>query len=108
MFLAAGFLWVRGVPWGERAHLGAVTITLALDLSGSPCPLTVAEIALRTGGDRAATYQGSCVAHYLEGVLPAVPWGWVQLGGEVLLMVVALWWYRILRVSRLNPLVRAS
>jgi hypothetical protein len=93
VFLATGFLLVRGRPWGERAHLSALTVTLMLDLSGTPCPLTVAEIALRMRCDPAIVYRGSCIPHYLGSVFPQVPWSSVQLGGEILLVVIALGWY---------------
>jgi len=109
VFLATGFLLVRGRPWGERAHLSALVVTLTLDLSGTPCPLTVAEIALRMRCDPAAVYQGSCIPHYLGSIFPQVPWSAVQLGGEVLLVVLALWWYEwIPRGLRLDHLTRAA
>jgi hypothetical protein len=108
VFLAAGFLLVRGRPSGERVHLGALVLTLTLDLSGIPCPLTAAETALRLRLDPASVYQGSCIAHYLGSVLPQVPWSSVQLGGEMLLVILALWWYGIPRGLRLDHLTRAA
>jgi hypothetical protein len=108
IFLVAGFLLVRGRPWGERVHLSALVLTLTLELSGAPCPLTVAEIALRMQCDPATIYRGSCIAYYLGSVLPQVPWSSVQLGGEVLLVALALCWYGIPQGLRLGHLTRAA
>jgi len=108
IFLVAGFLLVRGHPWGERAHLSALVLTLTLDLRGTPCPLTAAEIALRVQCDPATLYRGSCIAHYLRSVLPQVPWSSVQLGSEVLLVALALFWYGIPQGLRLGHLTRAA
>lgn len=93
VFLVTGFLLVRGRPWGARVHVGALVMTLTLDISGIPCPLTVAETALRMRLDPASVYQGSCIPHYLGNIFPQVPWSSLQLGGEVLLVVFALGWY---------------
>lgn len=94
VFLVTGFLLVRGRPSGERAHLGALVLTLTLDIGGIPCPLTAAETALRLQGDPATAYDGSCITHYLGSVVPGMPWDAVRLGIEVLLVVCALAWYR--------------
>jgi hypothetical protein len=108
VFLVAGFLLARGRPWGGRVHVGALVMTLTLDVSRIPCPLTVAETALRMRLDPAAVYQGSCIPHYLGSVFPQVPLSSVKLGGEVLLVILALWWYGIPRGLRLDHLTRAA
>jgi hypothetical protein len=52
--------------------------------------------------------EGSCIAHYPGGLFPRVPWVAVQLGGEVCLALVALWWYGASRALRAAPLPRAA
>ncbi len=94
IFLMTGFLIVRGHPWAERVHFGGLVLNLVLDLTGTPCPLTVAETALRLRCDPATAYQGSCLPHYLGSILPQVPWKVVQVWGGVLMVVIALWRYR--------------
>ena len=89
-------------------HLSALVLTLTLELSGAPCPLTVAEIALRIQCDPATICRGSCIAYYLGSVLPQVPWSSMQLGGEALLVALALCWYGIPQGLRLGHLTGAA
>lgn len=96
VFLVGGVLVVRGYPWAERLHVGGLVFNLVLDLTGLPCPLTVAETALRLRCNPPCAYQGSCITNYLAGLFPVVAWPGIQAWVGVLLLGVALWRYGLL------------
>ena len=97
VILVGGVLVLRGHPCAQRVHMGGLMLNLILDLTGVPCPLTVAENALRLRCNPPCPYQGSCLTHYLGGTFPVVAWPGVQVWPGVLLLAVALWRYDFLR-----------
>jgi len=95
-FLVGGVLIVRGHPWAEQVHVGGLVFNLVLDLTGTPCPLTLAETVLRLRCEPPCAYQGSCLTHYLAGTFPLVAWPGLLIWAGVLLLGVALWRYGFL------------
>ncbi len=86
-----GFLtwhW-RKIAW---LHIPALLWGVWVEVSGSICPLTPLENALRVRGG-AAGYSGGFLAHYLQGVLyPAdltAPIQWVLAGALILINALA-------------------
>jgi len=98
---ARAWSWVLN-PWFRIAHLAAIGVVVAQSWFGAVCPLTVAEMALRSRAG-AATYPGSCVAHWLEALLyyHAPPWVFAVCYTAFAGLVV-LSWFRIRprRISR--------
>jgi len=89
-FAFIAFLIVGG-PIGLRyararpAHVAAIASALAINLTGSDCPLTVLEKhLLRASGHR--VYDGGFISHYL--VEPIHPSG---IDGRVNLMLLSAW-----------------
>ena len=77
----AGRRWPRLVP----VHVAAIAATAAINLSGSDCPLTVAEkhLVRRAGRE---PYEGGFISHYL--VEPVHPTG---IDGRVNLVLLSAW-----------------
>jgi hypothetical protein len=96
-FLVGGVMVLQGHRWGERLHVAGLVVNLFLVVTALPCPLTVAENALRLRCNPPCTYQGSCITHYLAGIFPVLAWPGVQVWAGVLLLSVALWRYGFLR-----------
>ena len=98
---ARAWSWVLN-PWFRIAHLAAIGVVVAQSWFGAVCPLTVAEMALRSRAG-AATYPGSFVAHWLEALLyyHAPPWVFAVCYTAFAGLVV-LSWFRIRprRISR--------
>jgi hypothetical protein len=84
-FLIVGGPLARRWPKVMPAHLGAIAITVAINLTGSECPLTVAEHRLLEASGR-APYPNGFVSHYL--VEPFHPAG---IDGRVNLAVLGVW-----------------
>ena len=84
-FLVVGGFTGRRSAGMRLAHLAAVAITVAINLSGSDCPLTVAENRLREAGG-AAPYETGFVSHYL--VEPFHPAG---INGTINLLILVAW-----------------
>jgi hypothetical protein len=96
-FLAGGVLIVRRHPWAQRLHVGGLVLTLTLDLTGTPCPLTIVETALRLRCGLSRAYRGSCITHYPGGIFPILAWPGLQLWAEEFLLGIALTRYGFLR-----------
>ena len=85
--------WVNSLSF-RLAHLAAIAVVVAETWIGLACPLTTLEMWLRARSD-AATYAGSFIEHWVQGVLyyDAPPWvftlGYTLFGA----LVVATWWY---------------
>jgi hypothetical protein len=83
--------WVNA-PWFRLAHLGAIAIVVAEAWLGVVCPLTTLEMQLRARAG-AATYDGSFIAHWLQGLLyyDAPAWAFTLAYSLFGLAVVATW-----------------
>lgn len=88
-----GWRWVNA-GWFRLAHLGAIAVVVAESWFGLVCPLTLAEMWLRTQA-RGSVYAGSFIEHWIGRVLfydaPAWVFTCVYTGFGVL--VAATWWY---------------
>ena len=79
--------------WLRLAHLAAIAVVVAESWLGVVCPLTSAEMWLRTQA-RATTYSGSFIEHWLSRVLYHDAPAWVFTAAYSLfgLAVSATWW----------------
>jgi Protein of Unknown function (DUF2784) len=79
--------------WFRLAHLAAIAVVVAESWLGVVCPLTAAEMWLRTQA-RATTYSGSFIEHWLGRVLYYEAPNWVFTTAYSLfgLAVAATWW----------------
>ena len=68
LFVVCGGLLVLRAPRLAWLHLPAVAWAAFVELSGSICPLTPLEVALRRGGGETG-YGGDFVEHYLVALL---------------------------------------
>ena len=84
-FLVVGGLLARRMPRLIKWHLGAIGATVAINLTGSECPLTVWEKHFLTQAGR-EPYESGFISHYL--VEPIYPAG---IDGRVNLMILAAW-----------------
>jgi hypothetical protein len=82
---------IAGGPIGLRyararpVHVAAIATALAINLTGSDCPLTVLEKRmLQAGGHR--VYEGGFISHYL--VEPVHPAG---IDGRINLLLLSAW-----------------
>jgi hypothetical protein len=73
--------WPKLMP----AHLGAIAVTVAINLTGSDCPLTVVENHLLEAAGR-APYRNGFVSHYL-----VEPWHPAGINGRVNLALLGAW-----------------
>ncbi len=94
VFVVLGGLWVlrwRSVAW---VHLPCVVWAAGIEFTGSICPLTPLENALRArAGD--AGYAGGFIEHYLIPVIyPAglTPGMQIAFGAFVLVLNAAIYW----------------
>jgi hypothetical protein len=100
VFVVGGGLLVLSRPWWAALHLPAVAWAAWTEFTGTVCPLTPWEQALRrAAGD--AGYAGGFIEHYLIPVIypPALtPRVQLALGTFVLLVNAAIyagvWWRR--------------
>ena len=85
--------WANAL-WFRLAHLAAIAVVVAEAWFGVVCPLTSAEMWLRTKA-RTSTYTGSFIEHWLERLLYYQAPAWVFTTGYSLfgLAVAATWWY---------------
>ena len=97
---AAGWPFVRDVRF-RAAHLLAIGVVVLQAWCGIECPLTTLEMALRSraGG---ATYEGSCIAHWVGRFLyhDAPPWVFVAAYSLFAAAVGGAWWWFPPRRSR--------
>jgi hypothetical protein len=81
-------------PTLRWVHLAAVAVIALQSWLGQLCPLTVWEQALRERAGEAA-YHGSFIEHWLGRVLYVeAPWWLFVLAYSLLLLLVALAWWR--------------
>ena len=85
VFLVAGGLLACRMPRLMKWHLGAIGVTIVINLTGSDCPLTVWEKHFLAQAGR-EPYESGFVSHYL--VEPVFPAG---IDGRVNLMILAAW-----------------
>lgn len=85
--------WANAL-WFRLAHLAAIAVVVAESWFGLVCPLTSAEMWLRTQA-RATTYSGSFIEHWLGRVLywEAPTWVFTAAYSVFGLAVVATWWW---------------
>ena len=84
-FVVAGGPLARLMPRLAKWHLGAIVVTVVINLTGSDCPLTVWEKHfLRQAGEE--PYESGFISHYL--VEPVYPAG---IDGRVNLLLLAAW-----------------
>lgn len=84
-FIVVGGPLARRMPSILKWHLGAIGAALAINLTGSDCPLTVWEKHfLRLAGEE--PYESGFISHYL--VEPIHPAG---IDGRVNLILLAAW-----------------
>jgi len=93
LFVVCGGLLVPRRPGIAWMHVPAVTWAAFVEFSGSICPLTPLEVALRRGAGEAG-YGGDFVEHYLVALI--YPAGLTRdlqmlLGGVVLLVNLAIY-----------------
>lgn len=84
-FLVVGGLLARRMPRLIKWHLSAIGVTVAINLTGSECPLTVWEKHFLVQAGR-EPYESGFISHYL--VEPIYPAG---IDGRVNLMILAAW-----------------
>ena len=84
-FLIAGGPLARRMPRLMKWHLGAIGVTVAINLARADCPLTVWEKHFLTRAGR-EPYESGFISHYL--VEPIYPAG---IDGRVNLMILAAW-----------------
>ena len=85
VFLVAGGPLARRFPSLLKWHLGVVGLTIVINVTGSPCPLTVWEKHfLALAGEQ--PYEKGFIEHYL--VEPVHPAG---IDAQVNLVLVAAW-----------------
>lgn len=84
--------WARAL-WFRLVHLAAIAVVVAESWFGIVCPLTSAEMWLRTQA-RATTYSGSFIEHWLGRMLyhDAPAWAFTAAYSLFGLAVVATWW----------------
>ena len=90
--------------WFRLAHLAAIALVVAESWLGVVCPLTWAEMWLRSKA-HTATYSGSFIEHWLSRVLYHEAPGWVFTAAYSLfgLAVAATWWWFPPRVGGRTP-----
>jgi Protein of Unknown function (DUF2784) len=85
--------WANAL-WFRLAHLAAIAVVVAESWFGVVCPLTSAEMWLRTQA-RATTYGGSFIEYWLGRILYHDAPSWVFTAAYSLfgLAVAATWWF---------------
>ncbi|MEQ1683541.1 MAG: DUF2784 domain-containing protein [Burkholderiaceae bacterium] len=85
--------WANAL-WFRLVHLAAIAVVVAESWLGIVCPLTSAEMWLRTQA-RATTYSGSFIEHWLGRVLywEAPTWVFTVAYSVFGLAVAATWWW---------------
>lgn len=86
LFVAGGaflVLWRHRIAW---LHVPCAAYGAAVELFGWVCPLTPLEIRLRRLGGQEG-WDGSFIAHYLEGILYPANWTDIHVWLGVLLLV---------------------
>ena len=84
-FLITGGPLARRMPRLMKWHLGAIGVTVAINLARADCPLTVWEKHFLAQAGR-EPYESGFISHYL--VEPIYPAG---IDGRVNLMILAAW-----------------
>lgn len=96
-FIIVGYFqswrWANAL-WFRLAHLAAIGVVVAESWLGVVCPLTSAEMWLRTQA-RATTYDGSFIEHWLGRIVYHDAPSWVFTAAYSLfgLVVAATWWF---------------
>ena len=85
--------WIRN-PWFRLIHLAAIAVVVVQSWLGLICPLTTAEMALRSRAND-IVYDGSFISHWLENILyyqlPA--WVFVVIYMVFGVIAVASWFW---------------
>ena len=94
LFLMFGALVGRMVGWVKWLHLGALAFSMALQVFGWICPLTMLEVWLRNHSALDQGYAGDFLAHYAqELVYLAVP-APIVLAATVVIVAASCYAYR--------------
>jgi hypothetical protein len=102
LFVICGGLLVLRAPRLAWLHLPAVAWAAFVELSGSICPLTPLEVALRRGAGEAG-YGGDFVEHYLVALIyPAVLTRELQMAIGAAVLLINLCIYFVLWRRRSN------
>jgi hypothetical protein len=102
LFVICGGLLVLRAPRLAWLHLPAVAWAAFVELSGSICPLTPLEVALRRGAGEAG-YGGDFVEHYLVALIyPAVLTRELQMAIGAAVLLINLCVYFVLWRRRSN------
>lgn len=97
--------WTRGRPAWSAVHIFALLWGILVEVSPSPCPLTLAEQYFESRAGWTA-YHGSFLLHYLDAIVyPNLP-GWVVTSSGVAVCTVNLgiylWRLRRWRVAHIS------
>jgi hypothetical protein len=96
LFNLFGFFLVRKFPKVKLFHVGTLTITALLMITGNVCPLTSWEQWFKQKADLSNTVQEGFLSYYLGHVLYINVPPWIITTITIVLTLTAIWFYFIL------------
>lgn len=100
LFNLFGFFVVLKFPKLKFFHIGTLSSTALLMLTGNICPLTTLEQWLERKAEISVAYQGSFLRHYLGHFLYINAPSWIITAITTILTLTAIWLYFVLPLIR--------